>query len=188
MRLKEAGGQIMLDGEQIVVRAPRRVLTDEVIETLRRHKSEIIAWLKAGGSGVSTSSDTIRPCGDCPWYQNNPWTHYPDLQGWCGWWWDYLLGPHNGQCRDRREGRIADPKSGDIRMTHQKKRFVELHPEMAALTCFECAHFEASATSPNPTQAWGWCRHLGEGRYGVARACDAVQLTGGAKNRRKEKV
>jgi len=42
-------------------------------------------------------------------------------------------------------------------------------------TCFDCVHFDLAHPSPNPNQAWGECRRLGKGRYGVARACDAFQ-------------
>jgi hypothetical protein len=42
------------------------------------------------------------------------------------------------------------------------------------LTCYECGHFQPAINSPNPTQAWGHCRKLDRGRYGVAMACDAL--------------
>jgi DNA primase len=40
----------------------------------------------------------------------------------------------------------------------------------STFTCFNCPHFRP-AVSPNPTQAWGFCRKRNRGRYGVATAC-----------------
>jgi hypothetical protein len=42
------------------------------------------------------------------------------------------------------------------------------------LTCYECGHFRPAVDSPNPTQAWGECKKLKKGRYGVATACEAI--------------
>ncbi|MBW1992408.1 MAG: hypothetical protein JRI59_09900 [Deltaproteobacteria bacterium] len=123
------------------------------------------------------------PCTECPWCRTNPWAHDPELPLWCAWWWDFLAW-NSGQCRDRREGRVPDPEPGDPRVGPLNLP----RPRETTATCFMCAHFQPAEDSPNPTQAWGECTRTGEGRYGVARACDAVRLTGSAKRRRKEMI
>jgi hypothetical protein len=42
------------------------------------------------------------------------------------------------------------------------------------LTCHECDHFRPAANSPNPSQAWGYCKLRGKGRYGAATACEDI--------------
>jgi len=126
-------------------------------------------------------AEPIPSCNACPWCLDNPWTHYPDLPKWCGYWWNHLVAD-NPQCRNRREGRVPDPKAGDSRASSPNNDSMRSHtrdnPEESEglpFTCFECVHFDPAHPSPNPTQAWGECRRLGKGRYGVARACDGFQ-------------
>jgi hypothetical protein len=45
------------------------------------------------------------------------------------------------------------------------------------LTCHECGYFRPAISSPNPTQAWGYCQKRKKGRYGVATACEAVFIS-----------
>jgi hypothetical protein len=47
-------------------------------------------------------------------------------------------------------------------------------PAERLLTCFECDYFRPAIGSPNPTQAWGYCRKRSKGRFGVATACEAL--------------
>jgi len=42
------------------------------------------------------------------------------------------------------------------------------------LTCYDCGHFQPAASSPNQSQAWGYCQKRNKGRFGVATACGAV--------------
>lgn len=170
-RLENFGGKVTLEGDELIIRGPRSAMMPELREALRCRKAEIIAFLKSARPDFRGDVQHLPSCGECPWYLHNPWTHYPELRGWCGYWWDYLLGPHNPQCRDRRESWVPDPEAKAQPNKH--KTLKRIRPETAAGTCYDCRHFQPGASSPNPTQAWGWCRHLGKGRYGVARTCDA---------------
>ena len=130
---------------------------------------------------VPEAEPDIPSCNACLWCLDNPWTHYPDLPKWCGYWWDHLLAD-NPQCRDRREGRVPDPMPGDFRTRPPRNgpmisptRHVSEEGKGLPFTCFDCVHFDPAHPSPNPTQAWGKCRRLGKGRYGVARACDGFK-------------
>ena len=49
--------------------------------------------------------ERILTCAECPWYQTNPWTHYPDLPAWCGWHFDHLA-VDNPSCIGYRKGEI----------------------------------------------------------------------------------
>jgi hypothetical protein len=46
-------------------------------------------------------------CRDCPWYQLNPWTHYPELGAWCHYHMDHLL-IDNPQCIGYRGGEVQE--------------------------------------------------------------------------------
>ncbi len=108
-------------------------------------------------------------CTLCPWCLDNPWSHYPDLPRWCAWWWDYLAA-NSGWCRDKREGRVPEPQPRSL--GKELERGKSRDNALLSTTCYACAHFQTSS-GPNPAQAWGFCANLGQGRYGVARVCDA---------------
>jgi len=171
LRLSRLGYRIEVCGDKVQYKydglgQPDLAQVRVLLDSLRTNKREVLKCLKAQGKTLL--------CNSCPWCQDNPWTRNPDLPKWCGWWWDYLLAD-NPQCLDRREGRVPDPqprnsrprKAGDLK---------SLNHAPTAATCSECAHFTPARSSPNPTQAWGECRKLDKGRYGVARACDAYQV------------
>ena len=47
--------------------------------------------------------------------------------------------------------------------------YLSLKPQAPErVTCFECGYFRPAVKSPNPTQAWGFCRKRNRGRFGVA--------------------
>lgn len=176
--------ELAIVGDEIVVRrsAAFKPLNPEcvkpLLKALKQHKTAALAYLRQ----IQTRLQDIPSCNSCPWCLDNPWTHYPELPKWCGWWWDHLLAD-NPQCRDRREGRVPDP---EVRPQPETGTRQNRQPEPEAGTCYDCGHFQPAASSPNPTQAWGWCRRIQKGRYGVARACDAFQWARNIKHRRKE--
>lgn len=177
-RFEVAGGRIRYQYKG--AGKPDPGLVRHLLGVLKTNKDEAVKYLaKAQNTG------DIPSCNDCPWCMENPWTHYPELPKWCGWWWDHLLAD-NPQCRDRREGRVPDPEPKAQPDNHKTPK--RTRPETAPGTCYDCRHFQPAASSPNPTQAWGRCRHLGKGRYGVARACDAFQLARNTNHREKEKA
>ncbi len=45
----------------------------------------------------------IRLCAECPWYQQNPWTHYPEFPAWCAYHFDHLTAD-NPACINYRKG------------------------------------------------------------------------------------
>lgn len=72
-----------------------------------------------------------------------------------------------------------EPQTENIRLFYKEE--VEPKPQAPKheFTCFECGHFSPAEGSPNPTQAWGFCRERNRGRYGVAAACEAALYRGG---------
>ncbi len=43
--LRQRGGVLHLDGDQVRCRAPRGVMTETIVDYMRRHKTELIALL-----------------------------------------------------------------------------------------------------------------------------------------------
>jgi hypothetical protein len=171
--LSRLGFQIAAEGEEIECNLAQGITVDPeraryLLAILKENKPEALAYLRARLGVVNP------PCTTCPWCRENPWTHYPDWPQWCDWWFDHLLAD-SGWCSDKRDGRVPDPKPRDAR-TRKAEDLRPLNHAPTDATCYECAHFNPARSSPNPTQAWGKCRKLEKGRYGVARACDAYQL------------
>lgn len=103
-------------------------------------------------------------CSACPWYELNPWTHYPDFAAWCHLRMEHLV-VNSLPCEEFRPGEVPP------RQAHQQNPTVQARPERI-LTCADCLHFEANL-GPNPRQGWGRCAKQGKGRYGCAMACEA---------------
>lgn len=170
---------VILGDEILVRRAASTPLNPECVKpflkALKQHKTAAIAYLRQMQSRLQDHLS----CNSCPWCLDNPWTDYPELPKWCGWWWDHLLAD-NPQCRDRREGRVPEPdEDAWLRLGRASPAPKKPKPTKGeagvrpAATCYDCAHFQPADHSPNPTQAWGRCHRLAQGRYGVARVCDA---------------
>lgn len=148
---------------------PDRQVVRPLLEIVKARQGEALVLLEAEMAGENPS------CKTCPWCMDNPWSRYPDLPLWCGYWWDYLRAD-SGWCYERRHGQVPDPQlkaqgNEPVRSptSHDPARAID-----SPLTCFECAHFQASE-GENPPQTWGWCLKTGRGRCGRARVCDAAQ-------------
>jgi len=131
----------------------------------------------------ASAPERILSCSECPWYQENSWTHYPELPLWCSWHFDHL-GGDSQQCRGWRGGKIPhpdrmrSPRNDDFTMGKDEEggaNAVDNSPSQQ-VTCFQCRHFKPN-DDPNPRQGWGRCLKRGRGRFGCATACDAA-LTG----------
>lgn len=136
---------------------------ESLLVSMKAQKPTVLDYLRA--------KEDPSLCTSCPWCMPNPWTFFPDLPLWCGWSWNHLA-TNNGQCRDRRVGRVPDPKLGGIKNPGPERSNLnppDLNPK---ISCFECYFFDPADFSPNPTQAWGFCRNMKKGRYGIARACE----------------
>ncbi|MBW1953772.1 MAG: hypothetical protein JRI66_11965 [Deltaproteobacteria bacterium] len=68
-RIEKLGGKIVLDGDELVVCVPQKALTPGLKEILRKHKLEIVAYLKSSGQdpdgAAMPPTDPACPCG-CP--------------------------------------------------------------------------------------------------------------------------
>jgi hypothetical protein len=118
-------------------------------------------------------------CVECPWCQDNPWTHYPEFPRWCSWHFDYLAADSQ-QCLEWRKREIPQP---DLRKTPRSHDFTLANDERGGspedntpkqrVICLQCCHLKPT-DGPNPLQGWGWCLKRGRGRYGCATACKAA--------------
>jgi hypothetical protein len=51
--------------------------------------------------------ERISTCQECPWHQENPWTHYPELPAWCAYHFDHLAAD-NPACIGYRRGDVTN--------------------------------------------------------------------------------
>jgi hypothetical protein len=109
-------------------------------------------------------------CVECPWCQDNPWTHYPELRAWC----HYRMEPlatGSPACEEFRRGEVPP------RQTHERVPQVQPStspaPQEHVLTCFECPLHEHDMV--NPTHGWGRCTLKKRGCYGLRPACSEIQ-------------
>jgi hypothetical protein len=73
-----------------------------LLEVIKTHKHEVQRLL----SGKQPSlPERVLSCVECPWYQANPWTYYPELPAWCHHHMDGLL-TDNPPCISYRRGEI----------------------------------------------------------------------------------
>lgn len=111
MLLNKLGYRAWVEGESVKLSFtgqgepdPSQVIP--LLEAVKAHKTEV-RQLLAGRQ--ASPPERIPLCQDCPWYELNPWTHYPDLGAWCAYHMDYLL-TENPQCRDFRRREIPQQR------------------------------------------------------------------------------
>ena len=117
-------------------------------------------------------------CESWPWYELNPWTHYPDFSAWCHRQMEHLV-VGSPACEEYRRGEVP------IRQNHERVPQVQPSaspaPHEHVLTCADCLNFETNH-GPNPRQGWGKCLKRGRGRFGCATACAEAFTKGEASN------
>jgi hypothetical protein len=144
--------------------------------------SEVSALLAPGrvrpgnnfSSGEKTEpqapSETILSCAKCPWYQSNPWTHYPELGAWCHYRMEHLV-VGGAACEEFCRGEV--PSRQPFKQVPASRPVTSPADPNDTTTCYECHHFEANR-GPNPRQGWGRCLTRKKGRFGCATACEAA--------------
>lgn len=69
--IERIGVKLIPDGDALKVRGPKRLLTPELLETLKVRKAEVLAWLRRVGFSAESGSEpslpltATCPCG-CP--------------------------------------------------------------------------------------------------------------------------
>lgn len=110
--LTKVGFRFRLEGEALKVRYVGPGKTDsnhvfQLLEVVKTHKEEVRSYLVNAQRNISSQPERILTCGECPWHQANPWTHYPDLPNWCGYHMDHLL-KNNPACIGWRRGEVPE--------------------------------------------------------------------------------
>jgi hypothetical protein len=113
---------------------------------------------------------TPATCEACPWYELNPWTHYPDFTAWCHYRMEHLV-MGSAACEEFSRGEM--PLRQPRKQVPAVLATISKVPQERILTCADCHNFEPS-NGPNPLQGWGKCLKRNQGRYGCATACEEV--------------
>ena len=113
MALTRLGFRLWLEGEYVKVRhegseAFDPAMVRPLLAIVKAHKEEVRRYLAHAQGNISNQPERILTCAECPWFQQNPWTHYPDLPAWCGWHFDHLA-TDNPICIGYRKGEIPAP-------------------------------------------------------------------------------
>jgi len=77
-----------------------------LLEAVKANKPDVLAYLSK-----PAPPERILTCAECPQYQLNPWTHYPELGAWCHYHMDHLLIA-NPQCISYRRREVPPRDSG----------------------------------------------------------------------------
>jgi hypothetical protein len=112
---------------------------------------------------------TPAACEACPWYELNPWTHYPDFAAWCHYRMEHLV-VGSAACEEFSCGEM--PPRQPHKQVPAVPATMSKAPQERILTCADCPYFEANQ-GPNPRHGWGFCRKRERGRFGCATACEA---------------
>ena len=142
-------------------------------EIMKAHKQHVLTYLSKPAPASPPAT-----CESCPWYELNPWTHYPDFGAWCHRQMEHLV-VGTLACEEFHHGEVP------LRQNHERVPQVQPStspaPQEHVLTCADCPHFEGNH-GPNPRQGWGKCLKRGRGRFGCATACAEAFTKGEASN------
>jgi hypothetical protein len=81
--LAHLGYRFTVTGENIKARyhgsgKPDPDMVRLLLEVMKAHKLHVLTYLSK-----SAPASPPATCELCPWYELNPWTHYPDFGAWC---------------------------------------------------------------------------------------------------------
>jgi hypothetical protein len=82
--------------------APDPAQVRPLLEAVKTQKEEVLQLLVERRPSLP---ERILSCAECPWYQANPWTHYPELPAWCHHHMDGIL-TDNPVCISYRRGEV----------------------------------------------------------------------------------
>lgn len=83
-----------------------------LLDVVKAHKKEVLEYLAR--PKAPSPPERILSCEECPWYQVNPWTHYPELGAWCHYHMEGIL-TDNPSCISFRRGEIVGFAAGTVR-------------------------------------------------------------------------
>lgn len=155
--IRDAGGMIEVRGDRLHIEDPQRLLADEIIQSIRESKPQLMEILK--GRAIQATSDE---------------DHFKERTS--------IIACAGGLPKAEAEGLaredhpffpVPEPEKG----SPEKSEKPEVHAKTAPpLSCRDCTHFAADAI--NPPEGFGECRArigIGEkalGRFPMQRGCD----------------
>jgi hypothetical protein len=190
IELTRLGFRFRLEGDAIKVRfagdqAPDAASVATLLGLVKANKEEVRCFLQnlpcpknysKAASQASSSAPPVTCEAACPWYELNPWTHYPEYQAWCHYRMEHLVAG-SPACEKFNRGEIPPrlPYGPVVAATTYQA------PPESTITCADCRLFESNS-GLNPRQGWGRCLKRRRGRYGCATACEAAITTGAVRH------
>ena len=70
-------------------------------EVMKAHKQHVLTYLSKPAPASPPAT-----CESCPWYELNPWTHYPDFGAWCHFRMEHLV-VDSAVCEEFQHGKVS---------------------------------------------------------------------------------